>query len=84
MKIKNNIHEDITIDNCGITGRSWDDITGNYSPKQVKFTHNLLLFTRDNWRSSELGIGEMSYKLDGKTYEDYDYRHEGRKGYFNA
>ena len=71
MKIKNNIHEDITIDNCGITGRSWDDITGNYSPKQVKFTHNLLLFTRDNWRSSELGIGEMSYKLDGKTYEDY-------------
>lgn len=71
MKIKNNIHEDIVIDNCGITGRAWDDIENNYSPKQVKLTHNLLLFSQDNWRTSSLGIGEISYKLDGKTYEDY-------------
>jgi hypothetical protein len=71
MKIKNNIHEDIVIDNRGITGRAWDDIENDYSPKQVKLTHNLLLFSEDNWRTASLGIGEISYKLDGHTYEDY-------------
>lgn len=71
MSIKNNVNEDVKIDNTGILCRANDDITGGYNPKQLRIVSNKILFTKNNWRSSELGIGEMTYTLDGKTYEDY-------------
>lgn len=70
-KIKNSENQEITIDSTGITGKKYDDITGKYSPKQLKIINNVIAFTSNNWESSELGIGELSYTLDGKTYEDY-------------
>lgn len=71
MSIKNNVNEDVKIDNTGILCRANDDITGGYNPKQLRIVSNKMLFTKNNWRSSELGIGEMTYTLDGQTYEDY-------------
>lgn len=71
IKIINNVNEDVITDNNGILLRSWDDIEGAYKPNQLRLTHNVIAFTKNNWRSSDLGIGEINYTLDGKDYEDY-------------
>ena len=71
IKIINNVNEDVITDNNGILLRSWNDIEGAYKPNQLRLTHNVIAFTKNNWRSSELGIGEINYTLDGKDYEDY-------------
>ena len=71
IKIINNVNEDVITDNNGILLRSWDDIEGAYKPNQLRLTHNVIAFTKNSWRSSDLGIGEINYTLDGKDYEDY-------------
>lgn len=71
FKIKNADTEEVVIDNHGIVGRAYDDITNSYEVEQVKITHNALAFTNDNWETVKLAIGKHSYNLDGTTYEEY-------------
>lgn len=61
INIKNNIYEEVTFDNHGIVARSYDDISDDYSPEQLRITHNILAFTEDNWKTSSLGLGRHDY-----------------------
>lgn len=77
VQIKNNEDEDIVWDKHGLLCRSKDDITGEYDPKQLKLTHNVIAFTKDNWNSVESVIGEhnyLSYNSDNnKWIRENDY-----------
>lgn len=59
--IANNIEEEITFDEGGIWAKTWDDIEEDYSPEQLRITHNILAFTDDNWKSVTLGLGKHDY-----------------------
>lgn len=61
INIKNNSNEEVTFDNHGIIARSYDDISDDYSPEQLRITHNILAFTEDNWKTSSLGLGKHDY-----------------------
>lgn len=61
-RLKSNNSEEFVIDNHGITGRSYDDITDTYSPEQIKITSNVLAFTEDNWNSTSLALGKTVYR----------------------
>lgn len=74
VQIQNNTNEDIVIDNNGLLGRSYSDITEEYSPEQIKLTHNIIAFTDDNWKSVKQAIGKHKYKY-------YD---EGKKEFIDA
>ena len=69
--IKSADTEDIVIGKNGIRLRAYDDIYTDYSPKQAAFIHNMLVFTRDNWRTAETALGEFTYTLNGQTYDKY-------------
>lgn len=71
-KLKNNNNEEMTITAAGIIGKSYDDITDTFSPKQVRLTHNILAFTKDNWETVETALGEITYtNAAGTTITDY-------------
>lgn len=61
INIKNNIYEEVTFGNHGIIAKSYDDISDDYSPEQLRITHNILAFTEDNWKTSNLGLGKHNY-----------------------
>lgn len=69
--IKSADTEDITIDKSGIKLRAYDDIYSDYSPKQAALIHNMFVFTKDNWRTAETALGEITYELNGQQYTDY-------------
>ena len=71
-KLKNNNSEEMTMTAAGIIGKSYDDITETFSPKQVRLTHNILAFTKDNWETVETALGEITYtNASGTTVTDY-------------
>ena len=69
--IKNADSEDVVIGKTGIKLRAFNDINNDYDPEQAAFIHNMLVFTRDNWRTAETALGKLSYTLDGKLYTTY-------------
>lgn len=62
VRIKNNENEEVLFDKNGILAREYDDIQDEYSPEQLKITHNILAFTNDNWKTSTLALGNHEYK----------------------
>lgn len=62
VRIKNNDNEEVLFDKNGILAREYDDIQDEYSPEQLKITHNILAFTDDNWKTSTLALGNHEYK----------------------
>lgn len=62
VQIQNNDDEEITLTKNGLLGRSYSDITGDYSPEQVKLTHNIMAYTDDNWKTVKQAIGKHDYK----------------------
>lgn len=74
VQIQNNTNEDIIIDNNGLLGRSYSDITEEYSDEQIRLTHNIIAFTDDNWESVKQAIGKHKH-----TYYD-----EGKKDFVEA
>lgn len=74
VQIQNNTNEDIVIDNNGLIGRSYSDITEEYSDEQIRLTHNIIAFTDDNWKSVTQAIGKHKH-----TYYD-----EGKKEFVDA
>ena len=69
VQIQNNTNEDIVIDNHGLVGRSYSDITEEYSDEQIRLTHNIIAFTNDNWKSVKQAIGKHKYRYfdEGKN-----------------
>lgn len=61
VQIQSNNSEDITMTKNGLLCRSYNAITDDYSPKQLKLTHNILALTEDNWETVSLGIGEHDF-----------------------
>lgn len=61
----------ITIDKHGLLGRTYDDITEDYSGEQLRVTNNVIAFTTDNWKTLRAALGKQRYTLDGVSYEEY-------------
>lgn len=75
MQIASNDSEEVLLTKSGLLARSYDDITGTYSPEQFKLTHNIMAYTDDNWKTVRQSIGKHEYnyfnedtgELDKKT-----------------
>lgn len=61
MNITNNNQQEVIIDKRGITCRSFDDTENDYSQEQLRITHNLLVYTDDNFRSCRQALGKHNY-----------------------
>ena len=59
--ISNAINQQFKIDKHGFLGRKWDDITGDYLPKQIKIINNLLAYTDDYWQTVKMAVGDINY-----------------------
>lgn len=61
-------NKDIVVDDHGILARYYNDATGEYSPKQLRITSNIITFTKDAWETTSAALGEQTYqKYDPKT-----------------
>lgn len=80
VKIQNNDKEEVVYGRNGILCRSYDDITGTYSPEQLKLTHNILAFTSDGWQSVRQLIGNHEYL----KYNELSNEWEWNTGYGNT
>lgn len=65
--VKNNTDEEITFGKYGIYAKSFDPDTESYSPEQLRITHNILVFTDDNWVTAKAALGKHDF-----TYYDVD------------
>ena len=73
VQIQSNDNEEIVLTQSGLLARSYDDITGTYSPEQFKLTHNIMAYTDDNWETVSSALGKHNYKYwdgDGKDFVD--------------
>lgn len=69
IQINNNTHEEVTYGKHGILCKEYDDMIDDYSPEQLKITHNVLVFSEDNWKTSALGLGKHNYTyFDGSKF----------------
>ena len=75
VEIKNNNSEEVLITKNGLLARSYSDITGGYSPEQLKITHNIMAYTDDNWETVSSALGKHEYKKwkDNQWVTDTDY-----------
>lgn len=62
VQIRNNDSEEVILTQTGLLARSYDDITGTYSPEQFKLTHNIMAYTDDNWETVSSALGKHNYK----------------------
>ena len=58
--ITNSDNNEITITQSGIICRRMDD-EGYYGEKQIRIIGNMIVFTKNNWQSVELAIGETTF-----------------------
>lgn len=61
--LANNNNEEVSMGDYGIYAKEYDDITNDYSPKQLRITHNILALTDDNWETTKVAIGENHYRF---------------------
>ena len=66
VEIKNNNSEEVLLTKSGLLARSYSDITGEYSPEQLKITHNIMAYTDDGWETVRQAIGKHDYKFYDK------------------
>lgn len=58
-----------TLDDAGFRLRKYlDETHTNYDPKQIWMTHNMLAFTRDNWNTVVMAMGNFVDKNLGELY----------------
>lgn len=70
--LSNNDHNEVSITSAGVIGKRMDD-EGFYGDKQFRITGNMFAFTKDNWRTVELAIGETVFRnpLTGEYEKRY-------------
>lgn len=71
MQIASNDSEEVLLTKNGLLARSYDDITGTYSPEQLKVTHNIMAYTDNNWETVKQAIGKHGYKFYDKEISDF-------------
>ncbi len=59
--LTNNDDNEVTITQSGIICKRMDD-EGSYGGKQLRITGNMMAFTKNNWKSVEMAIGETTFK----------------------
>ena len=59
--LTNNDNNEVTISQSGIICKRMDD-EGSYGEKQLRITGNMMAFTKNNWKSVEMAIGETTFK----------------------
>lgn len=62
VAIRDSDSQSITYDNHGLLARTYDDITGEYEPEQLKVVNNTLAITDDNWKTVKAAIGKIHYE----------------------
>lgn len=60
-KIINSDNQDVVYDKHGLLFRQYDEITGTYSPRQLKIINSILAMTDDNWQTAKVGVGEFQF-----------------------
>lgn len=70
--LTNNDNNEVTINASGILCKRMDD-EGHYGDKQLRITGNIMAFTKDNWKSVEMAIGETTIVNPITEEEEYDY-----------
>lgn len=69
--ITNSDNNEVIITQSGIICRRMDD-EGFYGEKQIRIVGNMIAFTRNNWQSVELAIGETTFlDKDGNKRQAY-------------
>ena len=71
IRINNNDDEDITIDNGGIHARTYDDILDDYDQEQLRITHNVIAFTKNNWQTVETALGKFEMQHHSIVEDNY-------------
>ena len=66
MEIKSAQNQEIIFDSTGLYGRK--KTSTGYDDKQWKFINNKLMFTKNNWDSAEMAVGEISLPDGSKSY----------------
>ncbi len=61
MLMNSSENQSVIYDEHGILCRQYDDITEDYSPKQLKIINKGLYFTDDNWEHVKTGVGNFIY-----------------------
>lgn len=70
--LTNNDNNEVTITQAGILCKRMDD-QGMYGDKQLRITGNIMAFTKDNWQSVEMAIGETTIVNPFTEQEENDY-----------
>ena len=77
VRIQSNDNEDIQMTKNGLLCRTFDDVTGTWSPEQLKLTHNIMAYTDDDWATVKQAIGKHDYKY----YDEYEKKIADNVGY---
>lgn len=71
--IQDATNQEFVLNEYGITGRQWNDVTKNYDGEQLRIINNLLCFTDDAWQHTQTALGKICY-YDNTTGEyKWDY-----------
>lgn len=75
VRINSNNSEEVTLSKTGLLCRSYDDVTGTYSPEQYRLTHNIMAYTTDNWKTVSAALGKHDYTkwVNNSWVKDTDY-----------
>lgn len=65
----NATNQEIVIDSNGLKGQKFLPATSTYDPRKVWLTNNTLAFTKNNWQTASLAIGEVANGAYGVVAE---------------
>jgi hypothetical protein len=63
-----NSNQEITINQNGLIGRSFDPSTGAFKDNQVWLTNNMLAFSDDKFQTSKLALGQITSPTGSQVY----------------
>lgn len=69
--IKNADSEETVFDKHGIWCRKYDDISDTYDERSLKIIHNNIVFTKDNWKTADMALGEQTFTFNDHTITEY-------------
>ena len=69
--VKNNVDEEVTFGKFGIYAKSYDPDTQSYSPEQLRITHNILVFSDDNWQTAKAALGKHDFVYYDPDDDEY-------------
>ncbi len=66
-----NTNSTFIMDNHGLLGRNYDDVTDQFSDEWVRINGSNIIFSNDGGKSTKFAIGKQKYALNGTQYEEY-------------